>query len=86
MDDLAQGDQNPPPEVSDRAASDGLEWKDFLPYLTPETSPLAAVLLAPMPAIQFAGFDWPVDFTLQLQGLFDPLGDFGDCQMMMLNE
>jgi hypothetical protein len=81
-----RGEQSPISELSDHETSDGLEWRDFFPYLTPETSPLAAMLLEPLPVMQFVDLDWPVDLTLQLQGFFDPLGDLGDSQMLMLNE
>lgn len=68
---------SPIPELSDHSGSGAIEWKDYFPYLTPETSPLAAILLEPMPDTPLLGLGWPVDLTLQLQGFFDPLGNMG---------
>lgn len=51
---------------------DIIEWRDFFPYLTPDTRPLAAIVLAPTPTIQFADLGWPDDMNLELSGLFDP--------------
>lgn len=53
-------------------SEDGIDWQGFFPFLTVETSPLAAILLDPTPTFQLADLDWPADFTMQLPGFFGP--------------
>ena len=61
---------------------DGIEWQGFFPFLTAETSPLAAILLDPAPAMQLTDLDWPADFGMQLHGFFGP----GDLNFSMFTD
>ncbi|OAA60217.1 C6 transcription factor [Niveomyces insectorum RCEF 264] len=76
--------QSPVPDIQDLVATENWEeWRDYFPFLTAETSPLAARLLQPAPTPALAEvFDWPVDLTLDLQGFFEPFGDLSSSIFM----
>lgn len=70
---MAPTEQSPISELDcGEDGPDGFEWWEFFPYLTAETSPLAAILLDPTPAMQLTDVDWPPDFTMKLHGFFWP--------------
>lgn len=70
---LEPAPQSPMSELSGAGdGGDGIEWPGFFPFLTAETSPLAAILLDPTPTMQLADVAWPADFTMQLHGFFEP--------------
>ncbi|OQV06188.1 Fungal specific transcription factor domain-containing protein [Cladophialophora immunda] len=55
----------------DSAAADNLEWMDYFPNVTAETSTLMATLLVKhCMAMPFPEIEWPDDVTLQLYDLF----------------
>ncbi|ERT00705.1 hypothetical protein HMPREF1624_01937 [Sporothrix schenckii ATCC 58251] len=68
----------PVPELAQHAGleREGHDWCHFFPYLTPETSPLVALLLDPVLVPSFPDPGWPADLAFQLQGFLDPLHDF----------
>ncbi|KIH92132.1 hypothetical protein SPBR_02448 [Sporothrix brasiliensis 5110] len=68
----------PVPELAQHAGleREGHDWRHFFPYLTPDTSPLVALLLDPVLVPSFPDPGWPADLAFQLQGFLDPLHDF----------
>lgn len=55
------------PSMDELSAIAGINWKEYFPYITPETSPLISTLLAQdNQDIRFPELGWMVDFPMQL--------------------
>lgn len=51
-----------------------VDWTEYFPYITADTSPLAGILLSAHDTQLWTDFSWLQDSALQLQGLFDSIG------------
>jgi hypothetical protein len=60
------------------SSGNGVDWMRYFPYVTTETSALASILLAGNQKEPLLDLDWPTDFTLMLQDIFDPSGTSPD--------
>ncbi|KEF55594.1 uncharacterized protein A1O9_08344 [Exophiala aquamarina CBS 119918] len=63
---------------------DGVNYLDFFPGTTVETSKLFRTLLTENPPIIFMGAEWTNDLGLQLQDMFDQPYDNVDLDALLL--
>ena len=66
------------PGLADLPPGDCVNWMDYFPYATPQTSPLVGILLASSHLLPFPDLEWPDNLTMELQDVFGPYDGFDD--------
>ncbi|OJD19281.1 hypothetical protein AJ78_00730 [Emergomyces pasteurianus Ep9510] len=61
-------------ELADLATGTLINFMDFFPFATTQTSPLVEILLTQNSTMIFTDLEWPGDISAQLHNLFDSFG------------
>ena len=70
--------------LTDLTAVEGINYLDFFPFASAETSQLFQVLLTENPPAVFPQIEWPTDLSTQLQDLFGQQYDGFDLEPLIL--
>lgn len=65
-----------PPALHELSSSEVVNWLDLFPYVTPDTSPLIALLFANSQAMGLPDLGWTFDFPAHLNEFFSHPEDF----------
>lgn len=63
-------------ELADLATGNLINWMDFFPFATVQTSPLVEILLTQNSTMTFSDVEWPNDLSMQLHELFESFGGY----------